>query len=118
MDDLKKVITALCDAVCAIDGLANKEGVFSLFKYVQDFSALGTVNADGLKAQVLALTPEGRHELEALAKEKIKLHNPALEAKLESGIDVLDNLIDVGVHAFSVTKEAILVWDKVKMLLS
>jgi hypothetical protein len=116
IENLKAIVVAACDAVCAVDKLANHEGLFSLFQYVEDFSRLGQVNLVEVKTEIQDLDAHERQELLSLAKAKLTLHNPQLEGKLEAGVDLLNVSVDLGLDAYRLILQMVNVFTQVKNL--
>lgn len=93
VENIQKVLVGVVCGAMVADKLANKEGVFSIFQFIPEFSALGTVNADQLKLEVSEFSADERKQVNEALKAKLVLHNSALEAKIEKGLD----LVEVGV---------------------
>lgn len=110
-EDVEKVCVAGIDAAMAVDKIANKEGLFSLFQFSSDFMALSSVNLDHLVEQAKSMPAEDRARLVEKLKVKLVLHNKAIEAKIESGLD----LVDVGI---SLAGQVVLFMTQVKALFS
>lgn len=90
VENIQKILFVMFDSVMAVDKMAAHEGILSLLQFTSDFSAMGTFNLDQFKLEVSEFSPEERADMKAKLKAKLVMHNPALEAKLESGVDLVD----------------------------
>lgn len=95
VENIEKVLVAVVSGVVIADKLANKEGIFSVFQFVPEFTALGSVNADQLRLEVSEFSAEERARVNVALKQKLVLHNKALEAKLEQGLDLSSVAVDL-----------------------
>lgn len=90
IENLKKIFVAASDIVLVFDKLSNHEGIFSLFQFSGDLNALSSVNLDAMKAEVKDLSLDERKALEQLLRDKLVLHNKVIEAKINDGLDLVE----------------------------
>lgn len=116
--DLNTLVVALADMVCAVDKLVAHEGIFSLLQFAHDFSQVSTVKLPELQAELAKLDPAGRKQLEDAFKAKVLLHNPALQLKIDNGVDLFEEAVVLSQQVFVLIAQGSDLVGKVKMLLS
>lgn len=116
IEQLSVVIGAGVDCACAIDGLANHESIFSLLKYIHTFKDVASVSFEQLKQELLDLDADERTQLVGLVKDKLILHNKALEKKIEDGVEIFDEFVDVALDAYSIYLQTVVLVDRAKKL--
>lgn len=117
--DLEIIVISVCDAISAVAELVAHEGIFALLKYAGDLSALGTLSLDQIKLELAALTPTERLTLENLAKAKLKnVPQAGLQLKLDSGIDLLELIVQYGYEIYSQYQKGVALFEKAKSLVT
>lgn len=106
IDDLKKCVLAGAELLNVISKIAHKQGIFVAFELVDELSALGSVSAAELKAEIAGLDDAERADLLAAFKAKLVLQDPSVEAKLESGADLLNDAVNVVIEAVGLINKA------------
>ena len=99
IDQIKKVAALSCELVNVISKVANNQGVFSLFQVADELMAMSNLNADELKLEINELSEEDRSELIIFMKDKLALVNSQLEAKVEGGLDVVNEVFGLCIEA-------------------
>jgi hypothetical protein len=56
---------------------------------------LGTVTFAEIKSEIATLTPDERKQLEAALKSKLEFHNPVIQAKVASGVDLIEVAVGI-----------------------
>lgn len=106
IDGLKKVVLAAAELVNVVGKVINKQGIFVAFQLADELTALSGLDGVALKAEIADLTPIEKLELVSLFKDKLQLPQPEIENKIEAGIDVVGEAIDVVVSALAVVQKA------------
>ena len=109
VEGLKKVVLAVAEAANVVSKVVHGKGLLVALSLMDELSALGGLDADTLKAEVKDLSLEEKEELKKALKDKLVLQNPAVEAKIEAGLDVVD-------EAVGVVQDALKVVEKIKAL--
>lgn len=106
IDGLKKVVLAAAELLNVASKIINKEGIFVAFQLADELTALSNLDAAALKAEVADLSPEEKLDLVNTFKQKLVLQKPEVEAKIEAGVDVLNDAVEVVVSAVVVVQKA------------
>ena len=100
IDQLEKIVDAAGEAINVVHKVSHGSGVFAALAIVDELSALGLVKKEVLMAQLKDLSTEERKSLLGALKTKVALSDKELEAKIESGIDCLDEVVDFGMTVY------------------
>lgn len=114
--DVLKVIEAVGEAINVIAKVVNGGGIFAVFALADELSVLGGIKKESLLLEIQNASPNQRKEWLDALKKKLVLADKALEAKLESGADLLNESIDVVFDAIKVVEEGKAVVEKAKVL--
>lgn len=98
---LEKIVLLAAEGMNVAEKLANGGGMFSAFSLIDEVQALGTLEKGQLISEAKDLEKDERASLLATFKSKLSLDNKALEAKIESGADLLDEVIDLGMECLA-----------------
>ncbi len=118
IDQVRKVIESLAEIVNTVYKLANGASIFTAIGLLEDLAVLKTIQKDILVAQLKDCDPTERMELVAVFKQKLVLDNKPLEMKIESGVDCLDEVIDLGYSCVALINQAKSVLEHVKSVIS
>lgn len=116
IDQLKIIVEALAEMINVTYKIVKGGGILAALALIDEISALKTIVKDELVAQVKELSPAERAELLAVFKAKLVLADTGLEAKIEAGGAVLDELVELGMHGYGLFLEAKALAEKVKGL--
>jgi hypothetical protein len=101
VDQLEKIVDASGEAINVVHKVSHGGGIFSVLSIVDELSALGLVKGDVVLAQLKDLDVAERKQLLGLLKAKVALSDKALEAKIEAGVDCLDEVVDYGFKIYA-----------------
>lgn len=117
IDELKKVVSDVCQALNAVSKFINKQGIFSLYPLIAVSQDLVLVNWTVVKGELLKLDATGKAELDAVIKANLNLVNAASQAKLIQAVDCVEQavgLVEEGVGLFNQGKGLV---DRVKSII-
>lgn len=117
-EGIEKLMLLAAEGVNIGEKIVNKEGVLSAIALVDEIQALSTLEKGQVIAEAKDLTKEERLALSLSFKNKLVLQNKALEAKIEGGLDVVDEAIDIGFEAMAAYTHVTVLVDKVKTLIA
>lgn len=106
VSELKKIVLVGAEALNVVSKIVHKQGVFVAFQLMDELSALSGLDGELLKKQVSELDAADRAELKQALKDKLVLQNPAMEQKIESGLDIVDESVEVVVSALKLVEKA------------
>ena len=89
-----------------VEDLANKEGIFSVFKLADEAKDLAGVKLDLVLKELADLSLPEREALNVKLKAKIDLSNDVLEAKIEGGLDLAGECVAVGAQVLALIGKA------------
>lgn len=89
----KVLVGAVADLVNVADKLLNGGGIFSAIGAIGDINALKGIDFAALRLEIGHLDPVEGQQLDAVFKSKINLSNPAVQAKVLSGVGEMDKAI-------------------------
>lgn len=89
-----------------IEDIANKEGIFSLFKLADEATALASVKVDQVVAELKDLSDDEYLALSEKVKQKLDLKNDVLEAKVEAGMDLVVEFVGLGIDGIALVAKA------------
>lgn len=115
---IEKIVLLGAEGVNVGEKIANKGGIFSALALIDEVQALGTLEKGQIIAEAKDLSKEERTALSTTFKGKLSLENKSLEAKIESGVDIVDEAIDIGLEAFDAYKHVQKLVEKVKALVA
>lgn len=118
MSNLEKLVDCAGEVINVAVKVVNKEGIWTLFALSDEVANLGTINKDEFLAELKALTPEKRAELDKQFQAKVVLKNKELEAKIEKGELVLEKAIDVVLSVLKVYNDGKAVIAEAKALVA
>lgn len=101
IDQLEKIVEASGEAINVIERVTSGSGIWAVFQLTDELSALAGLSGPVVLAQLKDLSTDERKSLLGKLKAKVSLSNKALEAKIESGVDCLDEAIDYGFKVYS-----------------
>jgi hypothetical protein len=111
---VKLVVETAAEALSTVVKLLSGGSIFGAIGLLSSLSALKGVNKHALLDQLKDADPAERAELLAAFKSKLVLEDKALEAKIESGADCLDEAIGLGIDAYEVIERGVALVGKVK----
>lgn len=100
-EQLERLVEACGEAINVVYKVSHGGGVFSALSIVDELSALGLVKGEVVLAQLKDLDAAERKHLLGLLKAKVSLSDKELEAKIESGVDCLDEVVEFGFKVFA-----------------
>lgn len=100
IENLRKVIDAVGEAINVGVKIANGGGVLSALSLIDELRALGDIQKGTLLEQVKDLDASERIELMNQFKAKVSLDNKVLEATIEAGVDSLEKVIEYGYRTY------------------
>lgn len=101
IDQLSKIVEASAEAINVIEKVTHGGGIWAVFSLTDELSALSGLNGAIVAAQLKDLSIDERKSLLSLLKAKVSLSDKALEAKIESGVDCLDEVVDYGFQVYA-----------------
>lgn len=104
IDQIKTVLMAVCEIVNVMDKILHKKGLLVLFQLSDEFMLLSGLDVDALKLEIADLDLAERAALRDAIKAKLVLINPDIEKKIESGVDLLDEGVEMTKHAVEFVK--------------
>lgn len=116
IDDLKKVVSDICQVLNAVSKFVNKGGVLSLWGAISPVQDLATINWGLVKSELLNLNAAGKAELDATIASQLQLVNPAVQAKVISGVDCAEQLVNLAEEGISLFNQGQLLVGKIKLL--
>lgn len=117
-EGLKKIVLLCAEGVNAGEKIASGGGVFSALTLIDEVQALGSLEKGQLLVEAKDLIKEERLALIAIFKAKLSLDNKALENKIESGADLLDDVLDLGFEFLAAVNHGKSAIEKVKALIA
>lgn len=114
---LQVVVTALAQAINGVYKITHGSGLFAIFGLLNDLSALSGLSKTELLAELKAMVPAERQALEALFKSKLSIADAAFVAKLDSGIDLFDTAVNLGLEGYDVLVKGQAWVDSVKVFI-
>lgn len=101
IDQLSKIVDAAGEAVNVIHKVTSGGGIWVAFQLTDELSALAGLDGPTVVAQLKDLSAEERKSLLSLLKVKVSLSDKDLEAKIEGGVDCLDEVVDYGFQVYA-----------------
>ena len=95
VEQIKKIVLAAIELVNVGDKIINKHGIFTVFQLSDELMALSALDVEALKQEVAELDKADRDSLRDAMKEKLVLLNPAIESKIEGGVDLVEEGIAI-----------------------
>lgn len=95
VSEIQKVLDLAVELGNVIDVMANGGSIFSFSRLIDEVSALQGMNFEEFKKQIAELDAEDRGNLEMAVKAKLELHNKSLEAKIEQGVSLVEELVGI-----------------------
>lgn len=109
VEESKKIVVSVAKVANVVDALIAKKGLLVLLGVVEPIETLKTVDLAALLAELKEYDPADRLTIEDAFKAQLQLTNTALEAKIEAGVSVLEEVV-------SLVGEAIVVYEKARAL--
>lgn len=118
IENLKKVVTVGAEALNVGSKMMNGGGILSLLSLIDEMAVLKSIDKALVVVEFQDLSKGEREELVALAKSKIVLQKKPVEAKVEEGLDLVMDCIDLAYVALDVVDSAKKLFEKAKLLVA
>lgn len=118
IDNLTKLVVFGCELINVGAKLLNGGSLWVLTSLIDDLGAVKTVKKENILAEIKDLSPEEKGQLFVLAKQTIKVGQDELDKKIKSGLDLVDEAIEVGIHGVAVIAEFKVISEKAKTLIT
>jgi len=102
IDNIRKI------AMLGVEGLnvgikvMNGGGLFGLLSLIDEVNAVKSIKKEELMMEIKDLSKEERLQLLEEIKQKLQLDKKEIEAKIEEGMDLLNEAIEIGYSAMGV----------------
>lgn len=106
LENIKKAVNAAVEVVNVVSKIVHKQGIFSVFQLSDELVALGTIDVEAFKKEVSELSAEEKAELKQTIKDKLSLVDKEVEAKIESGLDLVEKGTALVEKVVGILKEA------------
>lgn len=109
VEQIKKVLDLGIELANVLSVMKHGGSIFAFTRLMDEVSALGTLDFDAFKKEIMDISAEERLSLAAHVKAKLELQDKVVEAKIESGVDLVED-------AVAVAESAVAFVNKVKVL--
>lgn len=116
IENLKKVLSFGCELINVGSKMVNGAGLWQLTSLIDDVAAIKSIKKEDLLAEVKDLSAEERAELLALAKSSIKMTKEEIDKKVDQGLDLVNEAVDVGAEGLKVFAEVKSIISRVEAL--
>lgn len=114
IENLKKLVLLGAEGVNVGHKVVKGGGLLSLADLIDEISAVKGISKDAVVAEVRDLSSSERKELNLMFKQKLVLDDKRLENKIESGVDIVEQAIDLAYEVIDGGKDLA---GKVKVLI-
>ncbi len=118
IENLKKVVTVGAEALNVGSKMMNGGGILSLLSLIDEMAVIKSIDKALVVVEFQDLSKGEREELVALAKSKVVLQKKPVEAKIEDGLDLVMDCIDLAYVALEVVESAKKLFEKAKLLVA
>lgn len=116
IENLKKLVTIGCEVVNVGSKILNGGGIWSLMSLINDVSVIKTLDKNAVLLEIKDLSVDERKELLELAKSTIHLTKPEIEAKVDQGLDLVNEAVDLGISAIALVESGIALVNKASQI--
>lgn len=113
IEKLTAIVEAVGEGYNVLYKVTHGGGVLSALALTDELSSLGGLSKDAVVAEVKDLSQEERKQLLQIVKNKVSISDKALEAKIEAGVDCLDEVVSLGFEGYETVMSFV---DRVKGL--
>lgn len=118
IDEVKKGVKAVAQALNVLSKLVHKQGLLVLLELVPVIDVFKNINYKAFASQVLDMSgPEG-DEVKALFKQELVLQNKGNEVKLESAVDIVQDVVALAGQGVGMYNKGKAIVERVKALLA
>lgn len=107
IDQLIKLMGIVGDVCNVVYNIAHHAGLLAALPLIKDVQALGSFSAIELLSEVKVLSQDNRKLVEDAFKASLKLDGGVIEAKVESGVDVLEDGIKKAYEAIALEQSVV-----------
>lgn len=117
IDNIKKIAMLGVEGINVGIKVMNGGGLFGLLSLIDEVNAVKGIKKEELMLEIKDISKEERLELIEMIKSKLQLDKKELEAKIESGVDLVNEAVDVGYAAMQVIESGVQLVKKAEQII-